>query len=125
MTIEIQHRARLTSGYFGFERYVKPVPATPTHCRGCGLELERLRRYAGLCRQCVAARMSAATAPQPRVQVVRDFVRHGEKFVVVQCACGVQRTMRLSTYNAQRPLTCKACRLAAIKRNGFEAEYAR
>lgn len=123
--MKFQPRARLTAGYFALERYVKPVPATPTHCRGCGTELELLRRYAGLCQRCVAARMTAAPAPQPRLQIVRDFVRHGEKFVVVQCACGAQRTMRLSTYNAQRPLTCKACRLAAIKRHGFEAEYAR
>lgn len=33
----------------------KPIPAQPTHCRNprCGLVLPLLRRYAGLCAECV------------------------------------------------------------------------
>jgi hypothetical protein len=110
------------AGYFPFE--LKPVPATPTHCRDCKAPLELLRRYAGLCKRCIEKRTKRRKAPRP-MKIVRDFVRHGEKHIEVECGCGERRVMRLSTYNAQRPQSCKRCRLRAVAKHGFEAEYPR
>lgn len=123
MTIEIHPRAGpVEPGHFPFE--VKPVPATPTNCRGCDVVLEPMRRYAGLCRECVIKRSKRRRRQRP-MRVVQTFVRAGEKHLEVECGCGARRVMRLSTYNAQRPQTCKRCRLRAVSRHGFEAEYAR
>ena len=93
---------------------MKDVPATPTHCqgRGCGALLEPMRRYAGLCKACVAKR-AKRRKPPVLMRVLRSFVRHGERFVEVQCACGNRRIMRLWSFNDQRPTRCKRCRLRA------------
>jgi hypothetical protein len=109
-------------GHFAFE--LKPVPATPTHCRDCEAALEPLRRYAGLCKPCVEKRAKCRAEPR-QMRIVRSFVRHGEKHLEVECGCGERRVMRQSTYNAQRPQSCKRCRMRAIARHGFEAEYRR
>lgn len=123
MSAEIQSRARLAVGFFPFE--VKPVPATPTHCRGCKAPLELTRRYAGLCKTCVAKRSKRCRRGRPPLKVLREFVQRGEKFIEVQCGCGARRVMRLATYKARRPQSCKRCRVRDVARNGFEAEYAR
>ena len=124
--VEIHPRAPASTeagtGYFPFE--VKPVPATPTHCRDCKAPLELLRRYAGLCKRCVAARTKRRKAPR-QMKVLRSFVRQGEKHLEVECGCGARRVMRQSTYNAQRPQSCKKCRLRTVAKHGFEAEYPR
>lgn len=98
-------------------RVIEAVPATPTHCRGCGQLLELLRRYAGLCKACVAKRAKAVQRRRP-LRVLREFVQGGEKFVEVQCACGGKRIMRRSTYNAQLPQSCRACRRREVAQNG-------
>lgn len=103
---------------------LKPIPATPTHCRDCATLLELLRRYAGLCKACVAKR-AKRRKPLRLMKIVRSFVRHRCKFVEVECDCGVRRVMRLATYNVQRPQCCKRCRLRAMAKQGFEAEYRR
>jgi hypothetical protein len=121
--VEIHPRApAVEGGFFPYE--VKAVPATPTHCRDCKLLLELLRRYAGLCKGCVAKRAKRRKAPRP-MKLVRTFVRNGEKHLEVECGCGARRVMRQSTYNAQRPQSCKRCRLRAVAKHGFEAEYPR
>lgn len=111
---EIQGRACTDAddGYFAFQ--LKAVPATPTHCRGrgCSTLLEPMRRYAGLCKPCVAKRSKrAARRRRPQLRILRDFMRAGEKHIEVECTCGNKRVMRLSTYNTQRPQRCKECRL--------------
>jgi hypothetical protein len=118
-------RARAFDGYV--LPVLKAVPATPTHC-GCGVELEPLRRYAGLCKRCVATwtqRSRQRQAERPIMQVVRRFARKSVKYVEVECGCKVRRTMREATYRVQRPQCCKRCRLRAVDKNGFEAEYPR
>lgn len=122
MSPEIVQSGQAGPGYFGFE--VKPVPATPTHCRDCAQPLELLRRYAGLCKRCIERRTKRRKAPR-QMKVLRTFVRHGEKHLEVECGCGARRVMRQSTYNAQRPQSCKRCRLKAVAKHGFEAEYMR
>jgi hypothetical protein len=128
MRVKIQDRAG-ANGDDVSPFKLKPVPAKPTHCRSCGLLLEAMRRYAGLCKKCVAEWprlcVLAPPAAEPRMQTVRHFMRRGTKWVELECACGTKREMQLSTYEAQRPQSCKPCRLRALKRRGFEAEYAR
>jgi len=120
---QFQPRARAFEGYSVPK--LKAVPATPTHCP-CGVLLEPLRRYGGLCKRCVANFAQRHKRPPPAKQkIVRRFVRAGVKYVEVECGCKVRRTMREATYNAQRPQSCKRCRLRAVDRHGFEAEYAR
>jgi len=114
---EIHPRARgddvaAAAGFFAFQ--LKAVPAQPTHCRGrgCGVLLEPMRRYAGLCKLCVGKVAKRAKRRRgPRLRILRDFMRHGEKHIEVECSCGNRRIMRLSTYNTQRPQRCKVCRL--------------
>jgi hypothetical protein len=60
-------------------------------------------------------------APQ-RMRVLRRFSREGVRYVELQCGCAALRTMRESTYDAQRPECCKRCRLRAIALHGFEPE---
>jgi len=111
-----------------FEDYAPPlkaVPSTPTHC-GCGVELEPMRRYAGLCKRCVAEWSERRRRRPTRAsRVLRRFVRNRVWYVEVECGCKVRRTMREATYKVQRPQSCKRCRLRTVERNGFEAEYAR
>ena len=83
-----------------------------------------LRRYAGLCKACVAKRAKHRPPPRP-MRIVRSFVRHGERYHEIECGCGARRVMRQSTYVVQRPQSCKRCRLRAVAKHGFEAEYAR
>ena len=125
---EIQGRACTDAdeGYFAFQ--LKAVPATPTHCRGRGCKtlLEPMRRYAGLCKPCVAkVAKRAASRRRPQLRILRDFVRHGEKHIEVECTCGNKRVMRLATYNTQRPQRCKECRLreAAVLRTAARLAY--
>jgi hypothetical protein len=90
--------------------------------------LEPLRRYAGLCQVCVAGwteRSRRRQAARPIMRVVRRWRRSGVKYVEVECDCDARRTMREATYRVQRPQCCKRCRLRAVDRDGFEAEYAR
>lgn len=105
---------------------LKPVPSAPTHC-GCGAELEPLRRYAGLCARCVAARPRPRRRMRPaaRLRVLEHFKRRGEKCVRIECGCGARRIMTLRAYKVQRPESCQKCRLREVDRRGFEAEYAR
>jgi hypothetical protein len=110
----------------------KPVPAKPTHCRSCGLLLEAMRRYAGLCKRCVAdwprlcvLAPPAAADPPLQMRIVRRFKRRTARWVELECGCGARRLMQEANYEAQRPQSCKACRLRALKKRGFEAEYAR
>lgn len=122
MAAEIKEPGAAERGAFAFP--VKPIPAGPLTCRDCGAPLELLRRYAGLCKDCVGKRAKRRKAPRP-MKIVRSFVRHGEKHIEVECGCGERRVMRQSTYNAQRPQSCKRCRLRMIAKQGFEAEYPR
>jgi len=124
--------------WFTFEQDVHPVPATPTHC-GCGTLLEPLRRYAGLCKACVAQRSVGKVVKQPtdklvtRLVVIRMLVRercdHGQtrrvRYVEVRCCCGRKRMLPWTTWQHHRPLSCNICRMRDIAARGFEAEYAR
>lgn len=128
MRIKIQDRAGDGTGPFA----LKPVPAKPTHCRSCGLLLEAMRRYAGLCKRCVAdwprlcvLAPPAVPDPPPQMRIIRRFMRRTAKWVELECGCGTRRLMQEANYEAQRPQSCKACRLRALKKRGFEAEYAR
>ena len=130
--VEFQDRTRVDIGLFAFQ--LKAVPAVPTHCRGrgCSTPLEPMRRYAGLCKLCVAKQTKrAAKKRPPQLRILRDFMRHGEKHIEVQCTCGNKRVMRLSTFNTQRPTRCKKCRLReaaelrAVAREAHRARKAR
>lgn len=109
----------------------KDIPDEPTHCqgRGCGVLLEPLRRYAGLCKACVVkcSRRLAKKRPKPKLRILRSFMRHGEKHVEVECVCGNRRIMRLSTLRIERPTRCKRCRLreAADLRSVVRARHER
>jgi endogenous inhibitor of DNA gyrase (YacG/DUF329 family) len=48
-----------------------------------------------------------------------------ERYVLVQCTCGQQRTLKWTTWQHHRPRCCNRCRLLGIDARGFEAEYAR
>jgi hypothetical protein len=120
--------------YFAFEGDLAPVPSQPTHCTGCGKELEPMRRYGGRCRDCVRVivrQVGVLPSEQPSTQFkfLRAFYKqrpkHKERFVEVQCSCGRKRTLQWSTWMHHRPACCNKCRLKAVERNGFEAEYAR
>lgn len=112
----------------------KPIPDTPTHCnRGCGTELEPLRRYAGVCRTCIlAGHKPKAAFAKPRsvwkvVQRYRKKCRDGysRPHVRIECSCGAQRRMREEAWRRHRPQHCNRCRLGLVDSNGFEAERAR
>lgn len=119
--------------YFAFEGELRSVPAKPTHCRKCGAELEPLRRYGGLCRDCIARDAQPVVPPTEQLRcqftVVRTLYRarpgHRERYVEVVCDCGQRRVLKWSTWAHKRPLCCNQCRLRGINARGFEAEYAR
>lgn len=118
--------------YFAFEAEVRAVPSSPTHCVGCGAALEPLRRYAGLCRQCVVAREPSWRArPEPsRFELLGEFLRgtragRQERWAEVRCSCGRKRWLKWATWEHHRPACCNKCRLRGVEQNGFEAEYAR
>jgi len=118
----------------GARRSVQPVPLEPTQCRGCGIVLEPLRRYAGLCRACVMGFTRPAQKPtghiEPQLCVLQESCRmrpdgRRERYVLVQCTCGQRRTLKWTTWQHHRPRCCNRCRLRDIDLHGFEAEYAR
>lgn len=119
--------------YFSFEGDLRAVPDKPTHCRQCHMELELMRRYAGLCKNCIQGNTQPTAAPtEPlrcRFTVVRQLYRqrvgHRERYVEIQCECGQRRTLKWSTWLHKPPLQCNQCRLKDIQTRGFEAEYAR
>lgn len=121
--------------WFAFEQEVNPVPLSPTHCRVCNAQLERLRRYAGLCKECIARMSSGRTAPAPtdklrsQWRLVRRLYKeragHRERFVEVQCRCGRKRVLQWKTWQHHRPHSCNRCRLRTINARGFEPELAR
>jgi hypothetical protein len=136
----------LTAAPEYFDRYLgdatpQPIPDEPTHCRVCTVaELEPLRRYAGVCKRCVMARMKPAIAPTTPLKsvfrVVRRFSRKRadgklERYVEVRCggtrgvACGRRRTLKATTWRHHRPRCCSACTLREIDTYGFEAEHGR
>jgi NMD protein affecting ribosome stability and mRNA decay len=105
----------------------KPIPDSPTHCRSCGAELPPLRRYAGLCASCLPAQQQPPLAdPTERQwQVLRRFRkprrdgRGSERCVRVRCSCGSERTMTEAIWRDFRSTRCRACRLRAYRRGGF------
>ena len=119
--------------YFSFEGDLAAVPDKPTHCRQCNIELELMRRYAGLCANCIKGKAQPRAAPTAplrcRFTLLRELSRqrvgHKERYVEVQCECGQKRTLKWSTWEHKRPLCCNQCRLKDINARGFEAEYAR
>jgi hypothetical protein len=124
--------------YFAFQADLRAVPAVPTHCRGpgCAEPLEPMRRYAGLCKRCVARRvlpLSVASTPAPgesTLVVVAEFTKrnssgHRERYVQVKCTCGSRRMLKAATWTHQRPACCNKCRLRQVEARGFEAEFAR
>ncbi len=118
MTREAPRRAWLVSSSGGFFPYrLNPVPDSPTECQSCGATLEPLRRYAGLCKACVAARPKRRRRHRPQ-RIVRRFVRHGETYLELECGCGARRVMHVGTYNTQRPAQCKRCQLHASRWRG-------
>lgn len=123
--------------WFVHEGELRRVPDGPTHC-ACGAELERLRRYGGMCRACVAARAAAAGPPPKPTDRLRSSMtlvgvemraRPGhttrERFAIVRCSCGVQRSIYYHLWIARPPACCKACRLRAVEASGFEPEQTR
>lgn len=122
--------------YFVFERELRPVPLSPTHCRRCRAELEPLRRWGGLCRRCVARRSRPAPKPTERLQsrltLVREFIRKRtsgarvglrESYVEVRCSCGQLSVMKRTRWMLRRPACCNRCRLRGVDKCGFEAEF--
>lgn len=123
----------------------KPIPATPTHCTGCGSELEPLRRWGGKCKQCVRGRgepkqVAAAEPCINRWHVIRRFTQvrpNGvrERFVRVRCTtpigdgiCGSERNMSQSKFDGSeceghRSLACRRCKLKNIKARGVDRDY--
>jgi hypothetical protein len=111
----------------------KPIPDTPTHCRGCGDELPPLRRWGGLCRDCVH-RVPAANGRGPHVfrwKAIEFFTRtrsNGERqsSVRVRCECGLSvRTMSITEYEQHKSLACRRCLLKDIRARGVESDYAK
>jgi hypothetical protein len=125
--------ARSDPPWFAFEQEVSPVPLSPTHCTSCGKLLEPLRRYAGLCKECVASRSSgsAVAVDKLRSQLVllRSFYRqrsgHRERYVEVRCSCGRKCRLQWARWVRERPHSCNRCRLRGIDARGFEPELAR
>jgi hypothetical protein len=120
----------------GAGRAPNPIPETPTHCRGkhCGAVLDPLRRYAGLCRQCVARHQRPGPAPTRQLKsvyrVLRRFSRKRRdgkfvRYVELRCGgthgakCGRTTTIQASTWKHRRPRACAACTLREISVHGF------
>lgn len=117
--------------YFAFEQEVKPIPAEPTLCRGCGAELEPLRRWGGYCQKCVIEwrERSPCKPAAAMFRVVRTFERDASgrrvQHVELECSCGRRRVVKLWTWQNRRPACCNRCRLQAVNDHGFEAEHER
>lgn len=110
----------------------KPIPDSPTHCRTCGFALEPLRRWGGLCRDCVPRAVGAQMQPannQFRWTEVRRFKRKCRgfmrQFVVVRCQCGVEREMGASEFVQRKALGCNKCKLQWIRKHGVESDAMR
>jgi hypothetical protein len=108
----------------------KPIPDTPTHCRGCGSVLEPLRRWGGLCRTCIApAEPGKLRDPQVVAwTIVKEFKRKRkgvtEWCVRVQCGCGRQRVIAKAAWRTQRSTCCKRCSLARFSVTELGRSYA-
>lgn len=109
----------------------KPIPATPTHCRRCEVELEPLRRWGGLCRACVSPAAVAKLRDPQAMQwvIVREFIRKRksgirERCLRVQCSCGKQRVIAKSAWRTQRSTCCKRCSLAHFSVSELGRSYA-
>lgn len=106
----------------------KPIPTSPTHCRGCGVLLEPLRRYGGLCKACVpSAALGRLADPMARKwTVIERFKRSRstcngpitERCVRVRCVCGSERVMTVAIWSCRRSLGCKRCRMNDLRRQG-------
>lgn len=116
----------------------KPIPDSPTHCRGCGDWLEPLRRWGGLCRDCVrdaCGRSTTRTRSEPgafKWRELRRFVRKrrngvNETCVRAKCQCefGTERTMSLTQFKQHASLACNKCKLKQIRAHGVESDYAK
>lgn len=116
----------------------KPIPQTPTHCRGCDSVLEPLRRWGGMCRQCVRdwqgthKRLDAQQAAEPvfRWRVIKQITRlrpdgRHEKYVQCACVCGTKRTMTLSSFEQRRSYACRGCHMREVRVRGVESDYAK
>jgi len=120
-----------SSGSSSFRIVSSSTPAN--HCRGCGAELEPLRRYGGLCKQCVGGTRPPAPPPTEQLRSRFRFLRevfkqragHRERFAEVECECGRRRVLQWKTWSLHRPRSCNRCRLKEIEARGFEAEAAR
>ena len=100
----------------------KPIPESPTHCRGCGVLLPPLRRWGGKCRACVAAMhtpVSRAVDPHVfRWTEVKRFTRQRpggirERCVQARCQCGTERLMTIAEFEQRRSSACKRCIIKA------------
>ena len=110
---------------------VKPIP--PAHpCKGCGVELEPLRRYGGLCADCVKPKARPEppqASPASRVRVLETIYRVRRvgkravrtKYVRVECACGRKSTVEATAWKRARPRMCKACYRREASDRGIDA----
>lgn len=98
----------------------KPIPEGPACCRGCGGTLEPLRRWGGLCRDCVRE-LPHRTRARAEWCIVREFTRTRgpqgrikERMVRVRCSCGKERVITWSDWSRRRTHCCKRCSLAGF-----------
>jgi len=96
----------------------KPIPAKPTHCRRCSSELPLLRRYGGLCGDCIVTHAPPRLEdPTRRKWVILERrparLPNGETVIRlrVKCACGYERTMTQAEWRNSRSLQCNRCRM--------------
>lgn len=109
----------------------KPIPDGPTHCRVCGFELEPLRRWGGLCKDCVPRAVGTTMLEQATTKLqwreVKRFTRvrkDGQRnvIVVVRCSCGTEREMTPAEFEgrSRRANACKRCRKKFVRTHGVE-----
>ena len=97
----------------------KPIPLEPVACRGCGKLLEPLRRWGGLCRECVCE-LPHASPRRASWELVRTFKRKRskgkviERCVLVRCSCGNERVLTWTHWTQRRPTRCKRCSLSGF-----------
>jgi hypothetical protein len=102
---------------------LKPIPATPTHCRACARELPPLRRWGGLCEFCVVThRAPPLTDPLERdwtiVQTSTRRRANGEleACMRIRCRCGTERLIAASAWRERRSSRCNRCRMRRERR---------
>lgn len=122
--------------YFAHEAELRAVPAGPLHCV-CGAKLEPMRRYAGLCGACVKRRARGVERAQPTDKLRSQMTLVGvewrrraghdkrERFALLRCSCGTERSIYYHLWVHRPPACCNACRLRGVEANGFEAERKR